>query len=67
MARHPITAATCPGISGPKTSSSTCIEINLMNNPHVTQMIKRFAFATGILFVVALVHSIQLLSHKHGK
>ena len=26
-----------------------------MNNPHVTSMIKRFAFATGILFVVAII------------
>jgi S1-C subfamily serine protease len=26
-----------------------------MNNPHVTPMIKRFAFATGILFVVAII------------
>jgi S1-C subfamily serine protease len=26
-----------------------------MINPHVTSMIKRFAFATGILFVVAII------------
>jgi hypothetical protein len=26
-----------------------------MNNPHVTPMIKRFAFATAILFVVAII------------
>jgi S1-C subfamily serine protease len=26
-----------------------------MNNPHVTSIIKRFAFATGILFVVAII------------
>src|SRR5689334_15830392 len=26
-----------------------------MNNPHITPMIKRFAFATGILFVVAII------------
>ena len=26
-----------------------------MNNPHVTPMIKRFAFATGVLFVVAII------------
>jgi hypothetical protein len=46
LARHPNAAAACPGISGPKTEINhfntsgtlpSCIKINLMNNPHVTQ------------------------------
>jgi S1-C subfamily serine protease len=36
-------------------STHPWIGLNLMNNPHVTPMIKRFAFATAILFVVAII------------
>ena len=33
-----------------------------MNNPHVTSMIKRFGFATGILFVVAIMTTVPFNS-----
>jgi S1-C subfamily serine protease len=35
--------------------SSTCIEINLMNNPLVTPVIKRFAFAVVMVFATAII------------
>ena len=38
--------------------SSACIEINLMNNPQHNPMRKRFAYATAVVFAIAIMTTI---------